>query len=100
MGQRTGSGPDKKADAKLDKALEDSFPASDPPAIGGPHAITGPEKAAPEHPAEETCEAESDALDEALEESFPASDPPAQIVKRGADDAAPQETCPPAETKR
>jgi hypothetical protein len=37
--------PTRKEDAKQDQAVEDSFPASDPPAIGG---IVGPQ-ATPTH---------------------------------------------------
>ncbi|MFG1420105.1 hypothetical protein [Roseixanthobacter liquoris] len=97
-----GQGP--RTDKMLDEALEDTFPASDPPATG-PRGITGAEPAptptgtVPTETAAE-CEAESEALDEALDESFPASDPPAQNVKRGADDAAPEELCPPTPSKR
>ncbi|MFG1396576.1 hypothetical protein [Roseixanthobacter pseudopolyaromaticivorans] len=97
MGKQGGSGPG--AEEVLDQALEDSFPASDPPAATRPGGITGPEAAAAKKTAEEECRAESDALDEALEESFPASDPPSQTVKRGADDASPEEVCPPGSTK-
>ena len=52
------------AEGELDKALEGTFPASDPPAVT-PGSISSDE-----------CE---DALDEALEESFPASDPPSPV---------------------
>ncbi|MFG1424688.1 hypothetical protein [Roseixanthobacter glucoisosaccharinicivorans] len=104
MGKQTGAGQGQHTDKKLDQALEDSFPASDPPATG-PRGITGAEAApaSPERVPTETeaeCQAESDALDEALDDSFPASDPPAQNVKRGADDAAPEELCPPTPLKR
>ncbi len=104
MGKQTGAGQGPHTDKKLDRALEDSFPASDPPAAG-PRGITGTEAAAaPKARAptetEAECQAESDSLDEALAESFPASDPPAQNVKRGADDAAPEDLCPPAPVKR
>lgn len=107
MGKQTGAGQGQHTDKKLDQALEDSFPASDPPAASGPRGITGaevapaPAKSVPtETETEAECQAESDALDEALAESFPASDPPAQTMKRGAEDAAPEELCPPTPVKR
>ncbi len=100
MGKQTGAGQGPQTDKKLDQALEDSFPASDPPAVTGPRGITGAEAGAEPTETEAECQAESDALDEALAESFPASDPPAQNVKRGADDAAPEELCPPTPVKR
>ncbi|TCK23829.1 hypothetical protein EV667_3671 [Ancylobacter aquaticus] len=57
-------------ESEIDESVEESFPASDPPAFSG---ITGdevkPSDAAPE-PTEKD-------VDEALEETFPASDPPA-----------------------
>lgn len=57
-------------DAAIDGTLEDSFPASDPPAFSGvTGAVPAPELPQPV-PSEE-------AIDEALEDSFPASDPPA-----------------------
>jgi hypothetical protein len=46
---------DPKADRKQDKAVEDSFPASDPPATGG---IVGP-RAVPPRPAPETRDDEA-----------------------------------------
>lgn len=55
--------PDERVEGELDKALDDTFPASDP--------------AAPVAPNADAQDGEEDALDEALEESFPASDPPA-----------------------
>ncbi len=77
---------------KRDDALEQSFPASDPPAASH---VTGAEvhADAPKRSAEAMehvhDQAESDLLDEALDESFPASDPPAMTLKRGKDDAEP-----------
>ena len=62
-------------DSRLDKALEDTFPASDPPSMtlrGKTSAAADPADAARK---EEACEK----LDEELEETFPASDPPAAI---------------------
>lgn len=47
---------------QLDNALDDTFPASDPPA--------------PVTPDSTSQKRQEDALDEALEDSFPASDPP------------------------
>lgn len=54
---------------EVDESVEESFPASDPPALSG---ITGAVKPATEGDAPHT---DAD-VDEALEESFPASDPP------------------------
>ncbi|HEY9216291.1 MAG TPA: hypothetical protein VIQ29_25975 [Ancylobacter sp.] len=54
---------------EIDEAIEDSFPASDPPSYSG---ITGAEPAR----RDTVSYSESD-VDEALDESFPASDPPA-----------------------
>lgn len=54
--------PSKPTEEQLDDALDDSFPASDPPAAVTPDS--GEEKR------------EDDALDDALDDSFPASDPP------------------------
>ncbi|MAM72318.1 hypothetical protein [Tistrella mobilis] len=62
-------------DARLDEALEESFPASDPPAQtepGNAHVDDTPAEDA-ETEAEEH---EEERVDEALEETFPASDPP------------------------
>lgn len=58
-------------DRQLEKANEDSFPASDPPAVTQP---AKPPAAADDAWAEDGYKEEM--LDEALEESFPASDPP------------------------
>lgn len=73
---------------RLDEALEESFPASDPPAAAH---ITGAEVSGTKS-ARETAhdQAESDLLDEALDESFPASDPPSMTRKHGKDDADPE----------
>jgi len=54
---------DERVEGELDKALDETFPASDPAATVAPSA--------------DAPDGEEDALDEALEESFPASDPPA-----------------------
>lgn len=69
---------------RLEKGLEDSFPASDPPAVTRPGAPESDEAVAARKKASEKKEAQSDALDEALEETFPASDPPAITTPHGA----------------
>lgn len=67
-------------DAKLDDALDDSFPASDPPSIvRSPRPAESAPSAAQDEQSRAKKRAQSDALDEALEESFPASDPPANV---------------------
>lgn len=50
---------------RIDDALDDTFPASDPPAAVTPDAVKEKQQ--------------EDALDDALDDSFPASDPPAAI---------------------
>lgn len=73
-------------DKDLDKALEDSFPASDPPAMSTPSSITGAE-VAPANP-DTRSKAEVDReLDKELEQTFPASDPPSVTRKHSTDDA-------------
>lgn len=78
--------PREATERKMDETLEDTFPASDPPAPGH---ITG----AQDTPAsdDEAAQDESAALDEALEDTFPASDPPAVTIKHGRDDADPRD---------
>lgn len=72
-------------DRELDLALEQSFPASDPPS---PVRDASAEKAAD---AEEDAAARAEAgrrdrqLDEALEETFPASDAPAVTQPSGGE---------------
>lgn len=67
----------REGERRLDAQLEDSFPASDPPALTRRGAQPVADDAA-ETEAEAACRNEmSDRLDEALEETFPASDPPA-----------------------
>ncbi|MBA4788810.1 MAG: hypothetical protein H2042_03855 [Rhizobiales bacterium] len=60
----------------MDEALEETFPASDPPAQTNPTSFTGAEMPPDVAQAREK-EAEDRKLDEELEDSFPASDPPA-----------------------
>lgn len=57
-------------ESKVDATLDDSFPASDPPAFSG---ITGDVAAQKIEDADEPSESQ---IDETLEDSFPASDPP------------------------
>jgi hypothetical protein len=66
----------KRGERRLDKALEETFPASDPVAEVPP--VVGESGSAPE----KVQVHEEDLLDEALEETFPASDP---IAAHGAD---------------
>ncbi|MBB5213695.1 hypothetical protein [Parapusillimonas granuli] len=70
---------DNPRDEKLDSALEDTFPASDPVSVStakpeppnGSHAKNqGPDSAK-----EQEAVPEESTLDEAIKESFPASDP-------------------------
>lgn len=72
-------------DAELDEALEETFPASDPPAMTNPTSFTGAEVA--EEKAAGKNRAASDELDEELKQTFPASDPPSVVRKHGHDDA-------------
>lgn len=70
----------------LDKALEDTFPASDPPAMTTPSSITGAEVAAVETDTKSKAKADRE-LDKELEQTFPASDPPSVTRKHSTDDA-------------
>lgn len=73
---------------ELDKALEDSFPASDPPAMTTPSSITGAEVAPANDREESKSKAEMDReLDRELEQTFPASDTPSLLHKSSSDDA-------------
>ncbi len=77
------------AEKRLEAGLEESFPASDPPAVIRSNKTAS---ATEQKAHDEACErkiAESDALDEALAETFPASDPPAMITPHSADDEDP-----------
>ncbi|TCT05532.1 hypothetical protein [Aquabacter spiritensis] len=67
-------------DRDLDEALEDTFPASDPPAATNPSSFTGAEVAREKDGTEETRR-ESDRLDEELKQTFPASDTPTIVRK-------------------
>jgi len=73
---------------ELDQALEDSFPASDPPAATNPSRFTGAEVVADDRADKADT---SKALDKALADSFPASDPPALATKHGAKDGDPSD---------
>ena len=82
----------KNEEKELDQALEDSFPASDPPAMTSPSSITGPEVGTGDTEQESAARSKSKAeedkdLDEELKQSFPASDTPSMVRKHGADDA-------------
>ncbi|MFT0861386.1 hypothetical protein [Ancylobacter sp. G4_0304] len=70
-GRNTSPAPT-PSEKEIDETLEESFPASDPPAFTG---VTGAEPP-PREPKPEPDYTEPE-VDEALEESFPASDPPA-----------------------
>lgn len=75
-------------DKELDKALEDSFPASDPPAMTTPSSITGAEVAPAEDKGDGKPKGELDReLDRELEQTFPASDPPTVVRKSSLNDA-------------
>lgn len=93
-----------EADARLDEALAESFPASDPPAIAratppaAPKAeAAGATAATAAAATAATCERkarDSRTLDEALDESFPASDPPSIVQPHGPDADADTDDCP------
>ncbi len=62
--------PKEYTEREVDESVEETFPASDPPAHSG---ITGDEPP----PAEKKRQPTEEEIDEALEDTFPASDPPA-----------------------
>lgn len=71
-------------DRTLDLALEQSFPASDPPSpVRDADAQLAAEQADDALSAAEKAR-ESRELDEALKETFPASDPPAIVQPHGS----------------
>lgn len=73
-------------DQKLDRQLEDSFPASDPPSIVRDPPETPGKKPTGAEARKAACEkaAQERELDAELEDSFPASDPPAMTQPTGA----------------
>lgn len=94
MNSRPSVSPDRSAqtEARLDEALEESFPASDPPAVSRPDpapkqhpAPSGPDEAARAAGCELKAH-DSRTLDEALDESFPASDPPSIVQPHGSNE--------------
>ncbi|MFG1378128.1 hypothetical protein [Xanthobacter autotrophicus] len=94
MNSRPSVSPDQSAqtEARLDEALEESFPASDPPAVSRPDPApkqhpepSGPDEAARAAGCEHKAH-DSRTLDEALDETFPASDPPAIVQPHGSDE--------------
>lgn len=74
-------------DAQLEKSIEDSFPASDPPAVTQP---AKPPEAAIVEDAEITAPEAEAALDDSLDDSFPASDPPSMTRPPGEAAEAPR----------
>ncbi|MDI4664245.1 hypothetical protein K9U40_07850 [Xanthobacter autotrophicus] len=92
---KAGEAQSRQVDDRLDEALEESFPASDPPAISRPRPASAPVDEAARAAACEHKAHDSGTLDEALDESFPASDPPAIVQPHGADDSdEAAESCP------
>lgn len=92
MNSRSSVPPDRSAqtEARLDEALEESFPASDPPAVSRPDPAPAQDPSKQDEAARAAGCAhkaqQSKALDEALEESFPASDPPSIVQPHGTDE--------------
>ena len=92
VNSRPSVSPDRSAqtEARLDEALEESFPASDPPAVSRPDPAPASRPSAQEEAARIAgCEHkahDSSTLDEALDETFPASDPPAIVQPHGSDE--------------
>lgn len=71
MAQNNGKpGSPEYTEREVDESVEETFPASDPPALSG---ITGK---VPPPTAEENPPPTEEEVDETLDESFPASDPP------------------------
>lgn len=81
----TGNDPKRDlVERELELGLEQSFPASDPPAAASDPSKLPETETAAERAQEAACAAaESAALDEALEDSFPASDPPSMTAPGG-----------------
>ncbi|MCK0206435.1 hypothetical protein MWN33_00125 [Starkeya koreensis] len=61
---------------EIDESVEDTFPASDPPALGGITGEVPPSDGGVPGGTQVMPPPSEDEIDEALEESFPASDPP------------------------
>jgi hypothetical protein len=81
-------------DTQLEAGIEDSFPASDPPAVTQPASPPKDARAAAEDGAitddgEPTGAEAQQCLDESLEDSFPASDPPSITQPPGEGVGAP-----------
>ena len=69
-----------RPNAAMDQALQESFPASDPPSVAPKHATPMTEHESAQHATAEH-ERPNAAMDQALQESFPASDPPSVAPK-------------------
>lgn len=86
---------------QLDAANDDSFPASDPPAVTRPAPSTPTHQRPPEDAATAADAAHIDKrLDEGVEDSFPASDPPSQTAPGNADVTRNRQPAPPPKPAR
>ncbi|MBS7556534.1 hypothetical protein KHC23_23160 [Ancylobacter dichloromethanicus] len=75
-GKPAGTQENAPTEREVDEALEDTFPASDPPALGGVTGDVPPSDGGVPGGTQVIPPSEAE-IDEALDESFPASDPPA-----------------------